>query len=103
MQLPTQLVKLRFEQGWIDRQLLRPAEKPEIVGAGRQRLNLAARRAEMLSCHGSLAAPAVCADDRLCLGFRHTHASSLAAGCWPSNQPRFAIPKDERTAARRNS
>ena len=41
--------------------------------------------------------------DGLRLGFRHTHASSLAAGCWPSNQLRFANRWAERTAAGRNS
>ena len=95
MQLPAQLVKLLFEQRRIDRQFLRPAEKREIVRAWRQRLNFAARRRK--NAPPADGQPCSSSNTRLWMGcdlsFRHTHANSLAAGCWSSNGPdglRFA-------------
>src|ERR1700740_217783 len=103
VELPAQLVELLFEQCRIDRQFLRPSEKSKIISPNRKRLNLATRRAEVRSINRSPAAQANRADDCLRLGFRHTHANSLAAGVWSSNQLRSANCEAERTAAGRGS
>ena len=75
MQLPAQLVKLRFERRRIERQFLRKPEKREVIRARRERLNLAARRAKMPAVRRRLATPAFRRRDgfRSCL--RHTHSS----------------------------
>src|SRR5713101_1271335 len=59
VQLPAQLVKLRFERCRIHRELLRQPEKREVICASRQCLNLSTRGAEMRASGGRLATPAL--------------------------------------------
>src|ERR1700693_3440739 len=80
MQFPAENVELPFQSGRFNVQLLREAEKSEIVPSERQRLNFPASRAEMSPGYRAFAIPTACNRHSLsafCLWLRNAHGCSF--------------------------